>query len=72
MTVEQRIHRLDKRVALFENYLQMQSIGLNIKYKKCSPVEKLMQFASLSECIMQFPIIASQTMPKFKSGGYVR
>lgn len=70
-TVEQRIARLDKRVALFANYLQTQVIALNIKYKKGSVTDKLAQLVALDMNLKQFYIIASQRTPNFPKGGFV-
>lgn len=68
-TVEQRIEKLDKRIDLFENYLQTQVIALNIKHRKCSIMGKLSWLYAMDRNIKQFFILASKPLPKYPKGG---
>ncbi len=70
-TVEQRIARLDKRIAMFENYLQSQHLALMIKYTNRTTFEKIAQLIALDMNLKQFYIIASQRTPSFPKGCFI-
>ena len=65
-TVEQRIARLDKRIAIFEQYLLLHHDILCLKYSKnYDPLFKVKKHLSARHIIMKARIIASQPIPKF-------
>lgn len=68
ITTEQKLHHLEKWIAIFEQYLNMQVLYLEAKYKK--PTVNIFEssFKAYS-CIIEAHKIASQPIPKFPSGG---
>lgn len=75
LTVEQRIHRLDKRVAIFEQVLALQVVYLSqltlVPLSAKQLMERLVFYDLQAKMIMsQIMMINSQPMPKFKSGGF--
>jgi len=72
MTTEQRISRLDKRIALFEQYLLLQTDILETKYSKNSdPFYKLKMQFSMDSRVIQAKSIYYQPIKPFASGGIV-
>lgn len=73
MTTEQRIERLDKRIDIFELYLNVQQSVLNYKYGKDRSLVNLFQTMSIIKSdTIQAQIIARQPMPKFAKGSYAK
>jgi hypothetical protein len=73
MTVEQRIARLDKRIAIFEQYLLLQHDTLCLKYSKNdNPFFKVKKHLSARQRIMQAKLIALQPIAKFPKGGEIK
>lgn len=68
MTTEQRLFKLEKRIALLEQQMNIQEGVLYAKYAT-DPVNKLRSLLSVRLACVQSQIIASQPMPKFERGG---
>lgn len=75
MTTEQRIARLDKRIALFEQYLNLQYETLCILCPTTRGFKKTIESSfKIVSIMMNVKIIASQPISKhktFSSGGIV-
>ena len=73
MTTDQRIARLDKRIAIFEQYLLLHHDILCLKYSKNDdPLFKAKKHLSARQRIIQAKLIALQPIAKFPKGGEIK